>query len=65
MYQTKTPGFLEMLMNALSLPTSRRTVATRRMPRRRGVRELSRWTRESMPATETYIDAARLSRWNR
>ncbi len=67
MYQTKTPGILEMLMNLLSLPLARRTAAVsrpRRSPRRHD-RGLARWTRESTPSTEMYIDAARLSRWNR
>ncbi len=67
MYQTKTPGILEMLMNALSLPAARRTapVSRSRRPSRRPDRGLTRWSRESTPATEMYMDAARLSRWNR
>ncbi len=67
MYQTQTPGILETLMNALSMPNQRRTIAgsrSRRFPRRHD-RGLTRRIRESMPGTEMYIDAARLSRWNR
>ena len=67
MYPTKTPGILEMLVNALSFPTARRTSAaarTRRAPRRHRLAVESA-VRHTLPATETFFDAARLSRWNR
>lgn len=67
MYQAKTPGFLELLMNALTVPLSRRTHRARRIrvvPRRREAA-----ARPSAPdlraKNEMYFETAWLSRWNR
>ncbi len=67
MYQTKTPGFLEWLMNAVTLSFARRTRRSRRVrvvPRRREAVVLL-----SPPSArlgrEMYIESAWVSRWNR
>ena len=69
MYQAKTTGFLESLMNALSLPTSRRSSVrrSRPAPRRREavVRPAGRDGFVGLTGKEMYIEMARLSRWNR
>jgi len=67
MYQVKTTGFLELLMNVLSLPRSQRSSGARRtrpVPRRRET-ALQRSVRDSLATKEIYFEAARLSRWNR
>lgn len=70
MYQAKTTGFLESLMNALSLRTSRGSSVTRRarsLPQRReaAVRPTGRDAFVGLTGKEMYIEAAWLSRWNR
>ncbi len=67
MYQAQTAGILETIMNALSLPTSRKSATPRRiriLPRRRET-AVAPSIRDRMPEKETYFEAARLSRWNR
>lgn len=67
MYQAKTPGFLELLMNALAFPMSRRTVKPLRVrfvPARREVAIRPSY-REAMRAKETYFATARVQWWNR
>lgn len=67
MYQAKTAGFLELLMNALTSPVSRRPHAVRHArpapTRRESAVEVS--TREAAVGKETYIAAARVLWWNR
>ncbi len=67
MYGTKTTGFLESLMNALALPSSRRGArarTNRAVPRRREA-AVAPTFRDAMDAKGIFIEAARLSRWNR
>ena len=67
MYQAKTTGFLELLMNALALPTVRRASTGRRASRapRRHAFAVGQPAQESNLGTQIYFEAARLSRWNR
>ncbi len=67
MYGTKTNGFLELLMNALTLPSSRRSARARRnraLPRRREA-AVAPTFRDAMDGKGIFIEATRLSRWNR
>ncbi len=67
MYQAKTPGFLELLMNALAFPVSRRTSTARRVrvvPARREVAIRPPY-REALRTKETYFAAARVQWCNR
>ncbi len=67
MYQAKTPGFLELLMNALALPVSRRRSTLRRvqvLPARREVAVRPSY-RDAVQAKETYFATARVQWWNR
>ncbi len=66
MYQTQTTGILELLMNALTLPSGRRASTARvpRVPRRReSATRVS--VQDAQARTESYFEAARLSRWTR
>lgn len=67
MYQAKTTGFLELLMNALPYPNPRRSLAGRRPAVVPGRREaaVGRSVRDALVAKEMYFAEARLSRWNR
>ncbi len=67
MYQAKTTGFLELLMNALTLPSARRASHARRsrpLPLRREA-AVAPSVVDSVTAKGIFIEAARLSRWNR
>lgn len=67
MYQAKTPGFLELLMNALAFPVSRRTSKPRRVrvvPARREVAVRPSY-REAMQTKETYFATTRVQWWAR
>ncbi len=67
MYQAKTPGFLELLMNALAFPVSRRTSASRRVrnvPTRREA-AVSPSVRDAAQAKETYFATTRVQWWSR
>ena len=67
MYPPKTAGFLELLMNALSLPRSRRSHAVRRrgsLPRRREA-VLAASPADGAAVKEMYFETARLTRWTR
>ncbi len=67
MYGAKKAGFLELLMNALSLPRSRGSSPVRRvrsLPRARDPRT-DQSVRASAASKEIYIESARLSRWTR
>lgn len=66
MYQTKTTGFLELLMNALSFPVPRRSAPVRRVrtvPTRREA-AVAASVRDAA-AKESYIATARVLWWNR
>ncbi len=67
MYEAKTTGFLELLMNALTLPSARRVSHARRgrpIPRRHEA-AVAPSALDAMTAKGIFIEAARLSRWNR
>ena len=67
MYQSKTAGILELLMNALSFPASRsRSVVrqSRPLPVRRE-EAVQRALRSAAQQRETYFATARLLWWNR
>ena len=67
MYEAKTTGFLELLMNALTLPSARRVSHAQRshpVPHRREA-AVAPSVVDAMTAKGIFIEAARLSRWNR
>ncbi len=67
MYGTKTTGFLELLMNAFAIPSSRRSAHVRRnraLPHRREA-AVAPTFRDAMDGKGIFIEAVRLSRWNR
>ncbi len=67
MYQAKTHGFLELLMNALAFPVSRRASRPRRVrivPARREVAVRAPYL-EALRAKETYFATARVQWCNR
>ncbi len=67
MYQAKTTGFLELLVNALPYPNPRRSREGRRpavVPSRRET-AVGPSVRNALVAKEMYFAEARLSRWNR
>lgn len=67
MYEAKTTGFLELLMNALSLPSAQRVSHARRsrpVPIRREA-AMAPSIQDAMTAHGIFIETTRLSRWNR
>ncbi len=67
MYETKTTGVLELLMNVLSVPRSHGSSRARRarsVPRRRED-AVQTVPLDRVMTGETYFEAARLTRWNR
>lgn len=67
MYPAKKARFLELLTNALSLPTSRGGFTVKREPRVPSRREeaVERAVGAERERRETYFAAARLLWWNR